>query len=222
MPILLVEDDQDLGILLKQFLMMNELEVELAKDGKAALDLIGKSFFELAVIDIMLPDINGFDVAEECKLKRPEMPFLFLTAKNKKDDIIRGLKLGAEDYIVKPFEPEELILRIRIALKRNQSGNEVTLSLGNSLLLPDELKFITPKKSYKLTQKESDLMEFIIKNKNRLLKRELMLKAIWGENDFFMGRSMDVFISRLRNYFMDDPDIQTETYRGVGYIFRDQ
>ncbi len=222
MAILLVEDDKDLGQLLKQYLMMNEMDIVLVHDGKAALGLLDTSKFELAVIDIMLPDISGFEIARKSKNVVPDMPFLFLTAKNNKEDIIHGLKLGADDYIVKPFEPEELVLRIKIALRRNQPDNESSLLLGNSVLIPEALKFKTPVKEYKLTQRESALMEYIIKNKNRLLKRELMLKAIWGENDFFMGRSMDVFISRLRNYFLDDPIIKVETFRGVGYIFRDQ
>ena len=207
MSVLLIEDDIDLGKLLTQFLEMNDIEVVHARDGETALDLFERIKFDLAIIDVML--------------QKPDLPFLFLTAKNKKEDIIQGLKLGADDYITKPFEPEELVLRINIALRRNlQNGNQ-TLDIGNSSLKHDELKLCTPKNEYKLTQKESELIAFIIKNKNRLIKREIMLKTIWGENDYFLGRSMDVFISRLRKFFNDDPIIRIETFRGVGYIFRD-
>lgn len=221
MSVLLIEDDIDLGKLLTQFLEMNDIEVVHARDGETALDLFERIKFDLAIIDVMLPDTNGFKIAKVFKQQKPDLPFLFLTAKNKKEDIIQGLKLGADDYITKPFEPEELVLRINIALRRNlQNGNQ-TLDIGNSSLKHDELKLCTPKNEYKLTQKESELIAFIIKNKNRLIKREIMLKTIWGENDYFLGRSMDVFISRLRKFFNDDPIIRIETFRGVGYIFRD-
>jgi len=169
----------------------------------------------------MLPDTNGFEIAKTFKQKKPELPFLFLTAKNKKEDIILGLKLGADDYITKPFEPEELVLRINVILRRNQQEGKVTLEIGKSVLKLNEFKLCTPLKEYKLTQKESELLAFIIKNKNRLIKRELMLKTIWGENDYFLGRSMDVFISRLRKFFKDDSVVSIETFRGIGYIFRD-
>ncbi|MFC0875798.1 response regulator transcription factor [Saccharicrinis sp. FJH2] len=221
MSVLLIEDDVDLGKLLTQFLEMNDIEVVHARDGETALDLFERIEFDLAIIDVMLPDTNGFKIAKVFKQQKPDLPFLFLTAKNKKEDIISGLKLGAEDYITKPFEPEELVLRINIVLRRNlQNGNQ-TLDIGNSSLKHDELKLCTPQNEYKLTQKESELIAFIIKNKNRLIKRQIMLKTIWGENDYFLGRSMDVFISRLRKFFKDDPMIRIETFRGVGYIFRD-
>ncbi len=221
MAILLIEDDIDLGKLLTQYLEMNNIEVTHSTDGNTAIELFNRSKFDLAVIDVMLPDTSGFEIARTFKRQIPGMPFLFLTAKNKKEDIITGLKLGADDYITKPFEPEELVLRINIILRRNLQEQKASFDIGKSVLKPDELKLFTPSKEYKLTQKESELLAFIIKNKNRLLKRELMLKTIWGENDYFLGRSMDVFISRLRKFFKDDPIVQIETFRGVGYIFRD-
>ncbi len=221
MAVLLIEDDTDLGKLLKQYLEINNIEVVLAVNGENALDLFKHSKFNLAVIDVMLPDTNGFEIARIFKQTNPDFPFLFLTAKNKKEDIIQGLKLGAEDYITKPFEPEELVLRIHVVLRRNSPETNNTFEIGHSLLMINELKLCTPLKAYKLTQKESDLLAFIIKNKNRLLKRELMLKTIWGENDYFLGRSMDVFISRLRKLFKDDSSVDIETFRGIGYIFRD-
>jgi DNA-binding response OmpR family regulator len=200
---------------------MNNIEVTHAMDGKTALESFNCAKFDLAVIDVMLPDTSGFEIAKIFKQQKSDFPFLFLTAKNKKEDIINGLKLGADDYITKPFEPEELVLRINIALRRNLQEEKTNLNIGKSLLKLNGLKLCTPLKEYKLTQKESELLAFIINNKNRLIKRELLLKTIWGENDYFLGRSMDVFISRLRKFFKDDSSINIETFRGVGYIFRD-
>jgi len=221
MAILLIEDDADLGNLLAQYLDMNHIEVLLASNGTLAYELVKQFDFELAIIDIMLPDVNGFDLAKKIINYKNDFPFIFLTAKNKKEDVIAGLKLGAVDYITKPFEPEELILRINIALRRNNPDKPNNYSIGQSQLMIQELKLVTPKRNHTLTQKETDLLAFIIKNKNRLLKRELLLQSVWGENDYFLGRSMDVFISRLRKYFLDDSTINIETFRGVGYIFRD-
>lgn len=221
MPVLLIEDDIDLGNLLTQYLEMNDIEVVHAMTGKQAMDLFNQEAFDLAVIDVMLPDTNGFAVAKEFRHWKPDFPFLFLTAKNQKEDVIYGLKLGANDYITKPFEPEELVLRIHIALRKNIPDEKNNHCLGKSVLKPQELKLCTPLGEYKLTQKESDLLEFIIKNKNQLIKREVLLKSIWGANDYFLGRSMDVFVSRLRRMFKDDALVTIETFRGVGYIFRE-
>jgi DNA-binding response OmpR family regulator len=221
MAILLIEDDMDLGKLLTQYLELNNFEVIHATDSKTALELFNDVKIELAIIDVMLPDLNGFEIAKRLKYQKPDFPFLFLTAKNKKEDIINGLKLGATDYITKPFEPEILILRINFALRRNTVDQLNDFKIGGSFLKVNEYRLYTPGKEYKLTSKESKLLAFIIKHKNTLIKRELMLKTIWGENDYFLGRSMDVFISRLRKYFKDDPAINIETFRGIGYIFRD-
>lgn len=221
MPVLLIEDDIDLGNLLTQYLEMNDIEVIHAKTGKEAMDLFNQQAFDLAVIDVMLPDTNGFAVAREFRHRKPDFPFLFLTAKNQKEDVIFGLKLGANDYITKPFDPEELVLRIHISLRKNKPDERNDQSLGKSILKPQELKLCTPLGEYKLTQRESDLLAFIIKNKNQLIKREVLLKSIWGTNDYFLGRSMDVFVSRLRKMFKDDPLVTIETFRGVGYIFRE-
>ncbi len=221
MSVLLIEDDVDLGNLLVQYLEVNDIHSVLAVDGKTAYECVEQSEFELAIIDVMLPDTTGFEIAKHFKKSCPHMPFIFLTARNKKEDVITGLKIGADDYISKPFEVEELVLRINIALRNKISDNEVKRTIGESTLLKDELKLITPKKDYKLTLKECELIEYIIHNKNRLVKRESLLESVWGDNDYFIGRSMDVFISRVRKYFKDDTSIEVETFRGVGFIFRD-
>lgn len=221
MSVLLIEDDIDLGSLLVQYLEINDIKTSHAIDGKSAFDLFRSNEYKLAIIDVMLPDTTGFEIAKYFKEHRPSMPFIFLTAKNKKEDIITGLKLGADDYISKPFEVEELVLRINIALRRNPQQEQTVFQIGESVLKKEELKLQTPEKEYKLTVKEAELLSRVINNKNRLVKREQLLESVWGEKDYFTGRSMDVFISRLRKYFKDDPNINIETFRGVGYIFRD-
>jgi DNA-binding response OmpR family regulator len=222
MALLLVEDDLDLSSLLIQYLEINQIEVIHADNSQDALQIISIQTIELAIIDVMLPGMNGFELAKKIKNLKPHIPFLFLTAKNKKEDIISGLKLGADDYITKPFNPEELVLRIQIILRRKTIGEDAELCIGNSLLRTKEYTLQTPNNVYKLTQKESELLSFIIRNKNRMIKRELLLQSIWGQNDYFLGRSMDVFISRLRKFFRDDPAVTIETFRGIGYLFSDQ
>ncbi len=220
MKILLIEDDPDLGKLLSEYLKINGFEVYLAPNGKSALEILKKDLVDLATIDIMLPDINGIELAKSLKTIKPEMPFLFLTAKNRKDDIISGLKVGADDYITKPFEPEELVLRINVALRRNTNPEGIDLTIGKSVLFINEFRLKTPRNEYKLTKRESELLGYMIKNRNHLVKREVLLKTLWGENDYFLGRSMDVFISRLRKYFKDDSMVTLETFRGIGYILK--
>ena len=221
MKILLVEDDPDLGKLLSEYLKMHEFDVVYAIDGKTTHEILKREPVDLATIDIMLPDIDGLELAKSLKASWPKMPFIFLTAKNRKEDIISGLKLGAEDYITKPFEPEELVLRINVALRRNKSPDGLELKIGQTVLQLSEFRLVTPKQAYKLTQRETELLGYMIRNKNRLIKREILLKTLWGENDYFLGRSMDVFISRLRKYFKDDPSVVLETFRGTGYLLKE-
>lgn len=221
MKILLIEDDQDLGNLLSGYLGFNDFEVTHASLGAEGLQLAKEHEYHLAIIDINLPDIDGFEVARTLKKIQANLPYLFLTARNKKGDIIQGLKIGADDYITKPFEPEELVLRIHVILKRHMDPAAETLHFGKSALKPAEFLFCTPLKKHKITPRETELLTFIIQRKNQLIKREFILQTIWGENDFFLGRSMDVFISRFRKMLLDDPSVHIETIRGVGYIFRE-
>ena len=221
MKILLIEDDPDLGKLLSEYLKISGFEVFLALDGKSAMEILKKESVDVATIDIMLPDINGIELSKSMKAIKSEMPFIFLTAKNRKEDIISGLKAGAEDYITKPFEPEELVLRINVALRRSTKYIGLDLTIGQSILFINEFRLKTPKNDYKLTQRETELLGYMIKNKNHLVKREVLLKTLWGENDYFLGRSMDVFVSRLRKFFKDDPLVTLETYRGIGYLMKE-
>lgn len=221
--VLLAEDDFDFGSILKQYLEIHEYEVTWAKDGKEAWNCFTKNSFDICVFDVMMPKMDGFTLAEKVVKSKPEVPFVFLTAKKLKEDRITGLKLGADDYIVKPFEADILVLRLKNILKRtqriqpkkeesNQIGAYEFDSINHKLLFNGE--------EQRLTEKETVLIQYLHQQKNRMIKREDLLKDVWGNDDFFSGRSMDVFISRLRKYFKQDSNIAIESVRGVGLTFK--
>lgn len=223
--ILLAEDDADFGSILKQYLEMFGFSVEWAKDGEEALELFDKGGFNMCVLDVMMPKLDGFSVAEKIIEKNPEVPFIFLTARKMKDDKLKGLKLGADDYIVKPFEADELVLRLNNILKRTQRTpiniiSEEIVQIGNYKFNSKRLELQLHHKTQKLTEKEGELIQFLYHHKNQLLKREEILNAVWSTDDFFSGRSMDVFISRLRKYFKDDRSISIDSIRGIGLEFK--
>jgi DNA-binding response OmpR family regulator len=219
MKILLAEDDADLGNVLSQFLQMRGFEVTLATDGNEALEKFGQATWDICVLDVKMPGPDGFLVAEQFRKSGRGVPFIFLTARNQKADIIAGLKIGADDYITKPFEVEELILRINNVLKRSQKTEAEKIEIKGLVLTMSDLRLKTPLQKHQLTQKEAELLMYLMKNKNEMVPRETILTKFWGENDYFMGRSLDVFISRLRKFLSDEPGVQLNTLRGVGYIF---
>jgi DNA-binding response OmpR family regulator len=219
MKILLAEDDTDLGNVLSQFLQMRGFEVTLTTDGNEALEKFGREKYDICVLDVMMPGPDGFSVAQQIRKSGKDVPFIFLTAKNQKADIITGLKIGADDYITKPFEVEELILRINNVLKRSQKTEAEKIEIQGLVLTMSDLRLKTPLQKHQLTQKEAELLLYLMKNKNEVVPRETILTKFWGENDYFMGRSLDVFISRLRKFISDEPGVQLNTLRGVGYIF---
>jgi len=221
MKVLIAEDDRDFGNVLAQYVTMNGFEVTLARDGKEAWELFNKERPDICVLDVMMPEMDGFTLAEKIKQAAPEMPFIFLTAKSLKEDIVRGLKLGADDYITKPFDPEVLILRINNILKRAYSSVNDEYRISNTVLRFNTLELISGKKKEKLTLKEAQLLRYFIMNKNKILTREDILTEIWGEDDYFLGRSMDVFISRLRKYLSEDSGIDIRTVRGTGFILEE-
>jgi len=222
--ILLAEDDFDFAMILKHYLDIHNFEVFWAKDGEEALDIFQKEDFKICIFDVMMPKIDGFTLAEKIIKINPEVPFVFLTARKLKDDKIKGLKLGADDYIVKPFEADELVLRLNNILKRSEQKTNVFSSeeihIGNYTFNPQRLELKMNGSIQRLTEKEGALISFLHKNKNQLLKREEILKAVWGSDDFFSGRSMDVFISRLRKYFNEDSRIAIESIRNIGLEFK--
>lgn len=222
--ILLAEDDFDFAMILKHYLDIHNFEVFWAKDGEEALDIFQKEDFKICIFDVMMPKIDGFTLAEKIIKINPEVPFVFLTARKLKDDKIKGLKLGADDYIAKPFEADELVLRLNNILKRSeQKTNTISseeIHIGDYTFNPQRLELKMNGSIQRLTEKESSLISFLHKNKNQLLKREEILKAVWGNDDFFSGRSMDVFISRLRKYFNEDSRITIESIRNIGLEFK--
>lgn len=223
--ILLAEDDQDFGSILKQYLEMSGYMITWAKDGKEAFELFNQGNYNICVLDVMMPKMDGFTLAEKIIDINPEMPFIFLTARKMKEDKIKGLKLGADDYIVKPFEADELVLRLSNIIKRSsRSVQEVSvaelISIGKYQFNTKRLELSLNNTTQRVTEKESELIQFLFNHKNQLLKREEILKAVWKNDDFFSGRSMDVFISRLRKYFKDDEQISIESIRGIGLEFK--
>jgi len=218
--ILYVEDDEVLGFITKDNLSLNGFDVTLCQDGEAAVKQFGKDNFDICVVDVMLPKMDGFAVATQIRSRNNEIPILFLTAKSLKEDKLKGLEIGADDYITKPFSIEELIYKIKIFLKRKYiagSANNPILNLGKFTLEHENLKFVTPEEEIKMTKKEADLLKMLIENKNKIVERSSILQRLWGENDYFMGRSMDVFISRLRKLIKSDESLSIENIHGVGF-----
>ena len=221
MKVLIAEDDRDFGNILTQYVTISGFDVTLGRDGKEAWELFGKVKPDLCVLDVMMPEMDGFTLAEKIKDAQPDMPVIFLTAKSLKEDIVRGLKIGADDYITKPFDPEVLILRINNILKRAYSSSNDEYRISDTVLKYNSLELESGGAKEKLTLKEAQLLKFLIVNKNKVLAREDILTEIWGEDDYFLGRSMDVFISRLRKYIGEDKNIDIRTVRGTGFILEE-
>ena len=221
MKVLIAEDDRDFGNILTQYVTISGFEVRLGRDGKEAWDIFAKEKFDICVLDVMMPEMDGFTLAERMKETKPDIPLIFLTAKSLKEDIVRGLKIGADDYITKPFDPEVLILRINNILKRAYSSSNDEFKVSLTTLKYNTLELISGNTKEKLTLKEAQLLKYFIVNKNKILAREDILTEIWGEDDYFLGRSMDVFISRLRKYVSEDRNIDIRTVRGTGFILEE-
>ena len=218
--ILYVEDDETLSFITKDNLELNGYDVTHCEDGDSAMECYKNDSYDLVILDVMLPNKDGYDIAKEIRRIDNNIPILFLSAKSMKEDRIHGLEIGGDDYITKPFSIEELILRIEVFLKRKYINTATLgrLQLGNYQLDYANLKLFYYDELVKnLTQKECDLLKLLIENKDRTLKREVILEKLWGENDYFLGRSMDVFISRLRKYLKNDETIKIENVHGVGF-----
>ena len=221
MKVLLTEDDRDFGNILMQYITISGFDVTLGRDGKEAWELFNQNKPDICVLDVMMPEMDGFTLAEKIKEVNPDVPVIFLTAKSLKEDIVRGLKIGADDYITKPFDPEVLILRINNILKRAYSSSNDEYKISQTVLKYNTLELISGNIKEKLTLKEAQLLKYFIINKNKILAREDILTEIWGEDDYFLGRSMDVFISRLRKYVSEDKNIDIRTVRGTGFILEE-
>lgn len=220
--ILIAEDDLDLGNLLKQYLELNKFQVHRVFNGAEAREELKHNRYDILILDVMMPKEDGFTLAEKLRGSHPDLPFLFVTARKMKEDVLTGLKLGADDYITKPFDADELILRIQNILKRNSRAEASKLAyyrFGKFTFEPENLLLKTDKTEKILTEKEAELLHFLYSHKNGIIKREDVLNHLWSETDFFSGRSLDVFISRLRKHLAEDSSIQIESIRGVGFRF---
>jgi DNA-binding response OmpR family regulator len=219
--ILLVEDDRNLGTVIHDYLEMSDFKVMLAKNGQEGLDEFKQGSYNLVLLDIMLPLIDGFSVAEEIRKKDCETPIIFMTAKSLKEDRIKGFKLGADDYITKPFSTEELKLRINAVLRRTSKNNQVNqniiFTIGRHTFDYTSHMLISDGNERRLTKREAELLNLLCVNMNRILRRDIALKTIWGEDDYFMGRSMDVYITKLRKMLSTDPDVSIVNIHNTGF-----
>ncbi len=222
--ILYVEDDPNLGFVTKDNLELEGFDIAHFQDGKEAWKSFSKEKYDLCLLDVMLPELDGFTLAEKIRKQNQQIPIIFLTARTMQEDRIAGLKIGGDDYISKPFSIEELILRIRIFLKRKDiqtlsSDATKNLKIGIFDFNPNEQSLCGPLKEEQLTHREAELLKFLCERKNQVIKREEILIAIWGRDDYFLGRSLDVFITRLRKMLLTDPSVKIENIHGVGFRF---
>lgn len=221
--ILYAEDDKTIAFLLQDGLEPY-YEIEHYGDGKSALEAFNCKNFDICLLDIMMPEMNGFDLAEKIRQQNSEIPIIFISAKALKEDRIKGLKIGADDYLVKPFSIEELILKIEVFLKRSKKTQPSSpkYKVAKYDFDPQNYTLQNSGSLITLTQRESELLLYFIRHKNTVLKRQDILKAIWGDDDYFMGRSLDVFISRLRKVFADEENISIENLHGIGFRFSEK
>ena len=219
--IFLVEDDLSFGAVLKSYLELNEYAVTWVDDGKRAVERFNSGEFHICILDVMLPNVDGFTIGTEIRKTDKDIPLVFLTAKGMKEDILKGYNLGADDYITKPFDTEVLLAKIQAIIKRQsvqEVSEEIVFTIG-SYQFDSKLRSISRDgEKQKLSPKEADLLKLLCQNKNELLSRETALRKIWGEDGYFTARSMDVFITKLRKYLKDDPNIEIKNIHGSGFL----
>lgn len=218
--ILLCEDDENLGMLLREFLQAKGFNADLCADGEKGYKEFLKGKYDLCVLDVMMPKKDGFTLAQEIRNVNAEIPIIFLTAKNLKEDILEGFKIGADDYITKPFSMEELVFRIGAILRRvkGKKDKEITLyKIGRYTFDTQKQVLISKDKTQKLTTKESELLALLCNHVNDILERNYALKTIWIDDNYFNARSMDVYITKLRKLLKDDPNIEIINIHGKGY-----
>jgi DNA-binding response OmpR family regulator len=218
--ILYVEDDEALGFLTADQLQQ-VYDVTHCKDGQEAFQVFLNETFDLCILDVMLPLMDGFELATEIRKRNQHIPILFLSAKTLKEDRIKGLKIGADDYMVKPYNMEELLLKIEVFIRRSQRqeiSNKPEIHIGLFSFFPDDYQIMTPEKvKISLTERETALLKLFVDHPNKVLKREDILLRLWGSDDYFLGRSLDVFISRLRKIFKNHPEISIENIPRIGF-----
>jgi DNA-binding response OmpR family regulator len=221
---MLVEDDLNLGFLLVEFLELKGFSAKLYRDGQTAFSGFQGGHFDFCILDVMLPKMDGFTLAKKIKVLNPQIPIIFLTARSLKEDKIKGYEIGVDDYITKPFDEDELLYKINAILNRSKISKDLTDDIfqigkyhfdfkNQSLVFGDDKR--------RLTERESNILKFLCLSKNNVIRREQILIAVWGENDYFAGRSLDVFISKLRKYFSADSSIRIENIPKVGFMLQD-
>ncbi len=220
--ILLVEDDTNLRFLLLEFLEANGFDVKLYRDGVSALKGFSSSVFNFCILDVMMPLMDGFTLAEKIREKNKKVPIIFLTARSMKEDKLKGFRIGIDDYVTKPFDEDELLFRIQSILRRvnpQQSNKEkLVYKLGKISFYVQNQELKIENKSKRLTSKESKILTILAKSKNNIVSRDDIMTEVWGETDYFIGRSLDVFISKLRRHLQAEPKIKIETIPTVGVI----
>jgi len=221
--ILLVEDDQNFGAILKDYLMLNDFDVTLAKNGMEGFEKFKKDTYDLCILDVMMPYKDGYTLAKEIREKNKEVPIIFLTAKSMKEDVLKGYKVGADDYLNKPFDSEVLLMKIRAIIQRKSSDTKTDVTkfefiVGN-FHLNSKLRFLTFKNEepIKLSPKENELLKLLVLYENDLMPRELALTKIWRDDNYFTSRSMDVYIAKLRKYLKLDPNVEILNIHGEGF-----
>ncbi len=220
--ILFAEDDNSLAFMVKDALEEEGYKVIHCADGQTAIDTFDKDKFDICLLDIMMPYKDGYTVAKKIRQQSDVIPVLFLSTKTLEEDRLKGYETGADDYIAKPFSMPELLKKIEVFLRRTKklhSNTVKNLHLGTIVFSPVDLKVITPKETYNITTRENELLLFLCEHANKVLKREEVLINVWGKDDFFLGRSMDVYIARLRKYLKADPAVMIETIHGIGFRF---
>ena len=219
--ILLVEDDLNLGFLLMDYLESANMKVKLCKDGLSGLEMLKKQAFDLCLLDVMMPGLDGFNLAKMIRSKGLEIPFIFLTAKSMKEDRLHGYKLGAEDYITKPFDEDELLCKIHVVLRKGTQdpfeNSPTRFQLGRFSYDYERHELKDDEEVYTLTQKENQVLRLLCLHQNSILKREDAVRLIYGKQDYFLGRSFDVYISRLRKLLSADPTIEIQNIYKVGF-----
>ena len=220
--ILLAEDDLNLGVLLVDYLETEGFSVKLCKDGELALKAFQNTAFDLCLLDVMMPNMDGFSLAKRIREKDAKTPILFITAKSLKEDKLKGYDLGADDYITKPFDEEELLWKLKAVIRRipeNTEAKAEKIILGKYLFDFHNQSLMLGGKIKRMTGKESEILKYLSSHRNHVIKREDLLKELWGENDYFLGRSLDVFITKIRKYLKEDPGLTIENVFKVGFIF---
>ncbi|MCS7004131.1 MAG: response regulator transcription factor [Cytophagales bacterium] len=220
--ILLVEDDPNLGQVLSEYLEIKGYVVVLCKDGETGLKAFKKEQFDLLICDVMMPKMDGYTLVEEVRLLNADIPIIFVTAKSMKEDAIHGFRVGADDYVTKPFSMEELLMRIKAILKRSSKANaeqeqQEVFYIGKTVFDYKSQRLVVGKNEYKLTTRESDLLKMLCLSKNQVLDRSKALKKIWLDDNYFNSRSMDVYVTKLRKYLKGDTSIQILNVHGQGF-----